>query len=266
MLNNVSLGRAGLALVAASSCMVCAMAAPSQKPNVPPTILQGVHRVVCLGDSITEAGEHPGGYVWLVRHYLSNLYPGQDIETLNAGVSGHRSNDMLARFQRDVLRKKPDLVTISVGVNDVWHGFMDNHPKGDGPRGIKLEDFKSNLESMVGQAQAAGIKVVILSTTVIFEDRNSPENKKVDKYNGVLRDIAREHYCPFVDFQRPFWTILDAYHSRTGGRDNFLTVDGVHMNAEGNKVMAHTILTGLGISPKGQEAVQAQVAADMTRR
>lgn len=146
--------------------MLLATAFGSQEraqPVVPP-ILQGVHRVVCLGDSITQMGEGPGGYVWLVRHYLKDLYPDQNIETINAGISGHKSTDMIARFKRDVLDRKPDLVTISVGVNDVWHGFYDHHPKGDGPRGVKIEDYRANVDSMVGQAQAAGIKVVILST------------------------------------------------------------------------------------------------------
>jgi len=219
-----------------------------------------------LGDSITQIGEGPGGYVWLVRHFLKDLYPDQNIETINAGISGHKSTDMIARFQRDVLDKKPDLVTISVGVNDVWHGFYDNHPKGDGPRGVKLEDYRTNVESMVTQAQGIGAKVVILSTTVIQEDPKSGENRKAAKYNAALRDIAREHNCAFIDFQKPFRELINNYRSTTGGKDNFLTVDGVHMNAEGNKVMAHTILTGLGISPEAQEAVQKQVATEQSRR
>src|SRR4051794_28866505 len=86
--------------------------------QVVPKGLQGVHRIVCLGDSITEQGENPGAYVWLVRHFLNDVYPQEHIEVINAGISGHKSTDMLARFQRDVLDKKPDLVTISVGVND----------------------------------------------------------------------------------------------------------------------------------------------------
>ena len=47
-----------------------------------PPLLKGVHRIVCLGDSITQGGEGPGGYVWLVRHYLIALYPQQPIDIL----------------------------------------------------------------------------------------------------------------------------------------------------------------------------------------
>ena len=226
--------------------------------EVPP-LLQNVHRIVCLGDSITQGGEGPGGYVWLVRHYLSALYPQQNIEVINAGISGHKSTDMIARFQHDVLDRKPDLVTISVGVNDVWHGFYDNHPKGDGPRGIPLDSYRKNVDTMITQAQNAGAKVVVLSTTVIQEDLNSPENAKAVRYNAALRDLAREHKAVWVDYQKPFRDLIGAYRKDTGARDLLLTVDGVHMNSAGNKIMAYALLSGLGITPEARAGVQKTV-------
>jgi acyl-CoA thioesterase-1 len=116
-------------------------------------MLVGVHRIVTLGDSITEAGGQPGGYVWWMARYLRAVYPSQNIEVVNAGISGHKSTDMQARFQRDVLDKKPDLVTISVGVNDVWHAFRDfehgvDHPKGDLPAGLPCSPSSCNRWSM----------------------------------------------------------------------------------------------------------------------
>jgi len=257
-----------ICLIALSALLPFATASASQtQGSAPvPAALQGVHKIVCLGDSITQIGEGPGGYVWLVRHFLKDLYPDQNIETINAGISGHKSTDMIARYQHDVLDPKPDLVTISVGVNDVWHGFYDNHPKGDGPRGVALEDYRKNVDSMVSQAQAAGIRVVILSTTLIYENLGSPENAKTVSYNAALRDIARRHHCLFIDFQKPFRSLIKTYQNVTGGRDNFLTVDGVHMNAEGNKVMAHVILTGLRISPDAQAAVQKLVQTEQSGR
>jgi len=239
--------------IAVLLCLGAAQASFAQGNNVPPARLRDVHRIVCLGDSITQGGEAPGGYVWLVRRYLTALYP--DIEVINAGISGHKSTDMLERFQRDVLDKKPQMVTISVGVNDVWHGFYDNHPEGDGPRGVKLEDYRKNVEEMVRRASDAKIKVVLLSTTVIHEDLENRENAKLVGYNAALRDIARSHNCHFIDFQKPFAALIRAYRS-AGARDLLLTVDGVHMNPLGNKVMANTILTGLDVPPDLREGVR----------
>lgn len=237
-------------------CLGSAQISYAQGEKEVPAALKDVHRIVCLGDSITQAGEAPGGYVWLLRRYLTMLYP--NMEVINAGISGHKSTDMLERFQRDVLDKKPDMVTISVGVNDVWHGFYDNHPMGDGPRGIPLPDYRKNVEEMVSRAKAAGVKVVILSTTVIHEDLQNRENAKLVGYNTALRDIARSSGALFVDYQKPFQALIKAYQSTTGARDNLLTVDGVHMNPLGNKVMAYTLLSGLGVSPEARQKVQGE--------
>ena len=250
---------AGLMLALATLGGISASAQERPEP------LKNVHRIVCLGDSITQGGEGPGGYVWLVRHYLRAIYggtPGGEIEVLNAGISGHKSNDMKARFQKDVLDKKPDLVTISVGVNDVWHGFYDNHPAGDGPRGIPLDKYRANVEEMITWAQKQGAKVVVLSTTVIKEDLNSPENAKLVGYNAALKDLARKHHCIFVNYQKPFKALIEAYRKETGGRELLLTADGVHMNSAGNKVMAHTLLTGLGVTPEEREKVNGQIETE----
>jgi lysophospholipase L1-like esterase len=256
------------ALVVAIACTV-ATANPISNNDVRPAALRDVHRIVCLGDSITQAGEGPGGYVWLIRDFLKQLYPGQngsgEIEVINAGISGNKSTDMLERFNRDVIDEKPDLITISVGVNDVWHGFYDNHPLGDGPRGIPLDKYRANVEEMVARAQTQHARVVILSTTVIHEELDGPENVKTLSYNSALRDIARKHGALFVDLQKPFRDLISTYRKETGAKDLLLTVDGVHMNPLGNKVMAYTILGGLGITPDARASVQPAVDAGVHR-
>ena len=79
-------------------------------------VLAGKRKIVIVGDSITEAGKYPGGYVWLLQRYLSALYPAGKIEIVNAGRSGNKATDMQGRFQKDAIDQKPDLVMINVGV------------------------------------------------------------------------------------------------------------------------------------------------------
>lgn len=150
------------------------------------TLLQGIHRLFCLGDSITQFGDGPNGYVGLLCAYLAQAAPPNGIAVLNAGVSGNTSNDELGRFDRDVIQKKPDLLTISVVVYDVWHGFDDAHPKGGGPNGVPLSLYRTNVETMVRTAQKAGIVVVILSPTVIGEDLNDRRNAMLADYTAAL--------------------------------------------------------------------------------
>jgi acyl-CoA thioesterase I len=213
-----------------------------------PPILQNVHRIVTMGDSITQGGEGPNGYVGLMRKALRE----HNIEVINAGISGNKATDMQARFQRDVIDKKPDLVTISVGVNDVWHGYRDfargvNHPKGDTGNGVPLPLYREKVTAMIDATLAAGAKAVLLAPTLIYEDLNSVENRALATYIATMKEIAREKGCLFIDLHAPFRKIIAEYDKYAGTGQNLLTTDGVHMNDAGNRVMAYTILKGLGV-------------------
>ena len=93
-------------------------AAPLALAQIP---IKSGDKVAFLGDSITQQGKSsPSGYVNLVSSALAAN--GVKIEVIGAGISGHKSDQMLDRLERDVLSKKPQWMTLSCGVNDVWHG------------------------------------------------------------------------------------------------------------------------------------------------
>lgn len=196
-------------------------------------------KVAFLGDSITQQGQgSPGGYVQLVGSGLAAN--GVTIEIVGAGISGHKSNQMLERLDRDVLSKKPQWMTLSCGVNDVWHG----------KNGVPLEDYKKNITAIVDRAQAAGIKVMILTSTMIRENQENPENQTLIGYNAFLRSLAAEKKCLLADLNAEMQAAI-AEAAKTGpapGKGNYLTTDGVHMAAAGNQMMALGVLKGLGLN------------------
>ena len=125
--NRQMLIRLALAVIAAAIAFniphsLIPMFKESLSEAAPPPEIQnaiaGKSKIVIVGDSITEAGKYPGGYVWLLQHYLSDLYPDRQIEIVNAGISGNKATDMQARFQKDAIDQKPYLVMINVGVNE----------------------------------------------------------------------------------------------------------------------------------------------------
>jgi lysophospholipase L1-like esterase len=195
-------------------------------------------KVAFLGDSITQAGQRsPAGYVQMVGSGLAAN--GVNIEIIGAGISGHKSNQMLDRLERDVLSKKPQWMTLSCGVNDVWHGA----------KGVPLEDYKKNITSIVDKAQAAGVKVVILTSTMIGEDQANPNNQKLVPYNEFLRTLAAEKKCLLADLNAEMQAALAAA-AKAGPKNakgNYLTSDGVHMAFAGNEMMAVGVLKGLGL-------------------
>jgi lysophospholipase L1-like esterase len=240
-------------------------------PTAPAEILvKSGEKVAFMGDSITAQGwGNAAGYVKLIVAGLAAN--GVDVTPIPAGISGHKSNDMLARLDHDVLSKKPQWMTLSCGVNDVWHG----------KRGVPLDDsqaaaqpydknnpkepdkgtYEKNITQIVDQAQAAGAKVIILTATVIQEDLGNADNQRLAPYNDFLRHLAKEKNLPLADLNNMFQEKIKA--ANQPGKKVF-TVDGVHMNTEGNKIMATGVLQAFGLDAaqikKAQEAWEPLVA------
>jgi len=239
---------------------------PVSEATPPPEIqnvLAGKRKIVTVGDSITEAGKYPGGYVWLLQRYLNALYPDRKIEIVNAGISGNKATDMQARFQKDAIDKKPDLVTINAGVNDVWHAFFDFqnlqfHPQGNLPTGVPLAEYRDKITQMVLAAKATGIRVVLLSPTPIREILDGPENRRLQEYVAAMREIALENHCLFIDLNAPFREVIGTYQKHAGKTLNLLAADGVHPNPSGYRIIAFTILRGLGVPAKDIENLQVK--------
>ena len=215
-------------------------------------MLAGVKRIVMMGDSVTQMGASPHGYVTLIDHTLKELYPQNPIEVINVGIGGQKAPDMHARFKKDVLEKHPDMVMISVGVNDVWHDFRNpqwtaRDASGHSGRGVKLDVHLRELEAMVMEAKAAGIKVVMLSPTVIYEDLNCDENKRMATYVEAQYKLAQKEQVSFVNLNKSFRSVINAFQKEAGKTQLLLTIDGVHLNDQGNTLMANDILKTLGV-------------------
>ncbi len=205
-------------------------------------LIQNGQKVAFLGDSITAGGwGSPGGYVRLVIDGL--VKEGVTVTPIPAGVGGHKSTDMLARLDNDVLTKKPDWMFLSCGVNDVWHGA----------NGVPLDAYKANITSIVDRAKAQSVTVIILTATPIGEDDND-NNRKLAAYNDFLRELASQRKLPLADLNAAFQGILKPLAPSNSSR--VLTSDGVHMNPEGNVTMAKECLRAVGVSAEKIKSIE----------
>jgi len=207
----------------------------------PAVKLKKADRIVFLGDSITQGGVGPKGYVTLIDKTLKDKQKDLAVEIIGAGISGNKVPDLQNRVEKDVIAKKPTIVVIYIGINDVWHGQTDP------AKGTSKEKFEAGLEEVIGKCTAAGAKVVLCTPTVIGEknDGSNALDTKLDEYADVSRGVAKELKLPLCDLRKAFITHLKDNNPKNEPK-GILTTDTVHLNDAGNKLVAETILKSLG--------------------
>ncbi len=215
--------------------MICAFAILFASCSGEREAASRAERIVFLGDSITEMGAQPGGYVALVRDSLTRS-SGGSIQVVGAGISGNRVPDLLVRVDRDVIAQKPSLTVIYIGINDVWHWALFN-------RGTPKAEYEAGLKELISKIQASGSQVILCTPSVIGEKRagTNPSDTMLAEYAEVSRAVARASHVKLCDLNAAFAEHLRTHNPQDADK-GILTTDGVHLNAEGNRFVAGQML------------------------
>lgn len=189
-------------------------------------------KIIFFGDSITQAGVQPGGYVDLIKKGLG----AENYEVIGAGIGGNKVYDLYLRMENDVLNKKPDAVVIYVGVNDVWHKLSSR-------TGTDYDKFIGFYNALIKKIQDNGAKVILVTPAVIGEKKNGANemDAELDKYSGAIREIAAKNNLPLCDLRKIF-TDYNIAKNADDKEKGILTTDGVHLNATGNQTVAENLL------------------------
>lgn len=193
-------------------------------------------RVVFFGDSITEAGAKPGGYIVKIGEALTKKGIADQFELVGAGISGNKVYDLYLRMEDDVLAKNPDMVIIWIGVNDVWH----KQTYGTGTDPDKFEKF---YNAIIKKLQAKNIKVILCTPAAIGErtDFSNQLDGDLNKYSQIIRGIATNNNCDLLDLRKIFleYNLKNNPENKESG---ILTRDRVHLNEQGNQLVADKML------------------------
>jgi lysophospholipase L1-like esterase len=195
-------------------------------------------KVIFFGDSITNAGVKPGGYITLMQEKIKQD-GGPSYELIGAGIGGNKVYDLYLRFQEDVLDKNPDVVVIYIGVNDVWH-------KQSSQTGTDPDKFLAFYTAMIKKLQASGIKVIVCTPAVIGEktDFSNAQDGDLNRYSNIIRDMASKHGCALVDLRKAFLE-YNLANNPSNKESGILTTDRVHLNTKGNQLLADLMFKGL---------------------
>lgn len=195
-------------------------------------------KVIFFGDSITRAGVNPGGYITLMQETVRE-YTNPKYELIGAGIGGNKVYDLFLRFEDDVLSKKPDIVVIYIGVNDVWH-------KQTSQTGTDLNKFTAFYIAMITKLQSAGIKVIVCTPAVIGEriDFSNSLDGDLNQYSNTIRELAAKYNCGLIDLRKAFLD-YNLNNNPENKESGILTTDRVHLNPAGNKLVADLMLKAL---------------------
>ncbi len=217
-------------------------------------------RIVFAGDSVTDMDSaQPVGeglfenvgrsYVRIVENMLAVYYPERRIRITNSGISGNTSRDLLARYQRDVIDLNPDWVSICIGINDAWRQF-DSPAIPD--EQVMPEEYRENVEKMIVDVKDKVKGIFILSPYYMEPNRSDMMRARMDEYVEICRQLADEHNCIFVDFQKMYEEYCKIRHS------SYIAWDRVHPNQVGATLMARAFLDKAGFNYLHNAGIQQE--------
>jgi acyl-CoA thioesterase I len=196
-------------------------------------------KLLFIGDSITDVGrrEDPeglgSGYVRVIRDYLLAADPASAPIVLNRGIGGNKVTDLAARWQEDVLDPAPDILSIKIGINDVWHGLRG------GINGVEIERFIPVYDDLLRQVRAAlpACRIVLCEPSVIWAPAPEEGNDMLLPYGAAVRELAVKYSAECVV------PLHEAFENARRVRpDVAWAPDGVHPSSAGHMLIARTWL------------------------
>ena len=219
----------------------CKGLSSSPGPHKRNSIIKKGCRILFQGDSITDAGrnrnkeQNPNdsnalgkGYAYLIAAQLLAEHPDDELKIYNRGISGNKVFQLADRWDKDCLDLKPDILSILIGVNDIWHALNGNY---DGTVKKYEKDYRALLERT--RKELPNVQLVICEPFVL---RCGAVNEKwfpeFDRYRAVAGKMSKEFNTRFVPFQSMFDdAVKKVSPSHWAG-------DGVHPSMAGAYLMA----------------------------
>lgn len=200
------------------------------------TTMQQKKKILFFGDSITQAGVGPKGYITKFGEKIAAAGKKDQYEIMGAGIGGNKVYDLYLRMDDDVLAKNPDIVVIWVGVNDVWH-------KRSFGTGTDPDRFDRFYTAIIKKLQAKNIQVYLCTPAAIGErtDFSNELDGDLNQYSKLVRTIAQKNNCTVIDLREAFLK-YNVANNKENKESGILTTDRVHLNDKGNDFVADEML------------------------
>jgi lysophospholipase L1-like esterase len=205
--------------------------------------------ILFQGDSITDVGRKSnaaaendssalgGGYPLIAAAHMLRAHPDSGLRVYNRGISGNRVPDLQARWESDAIALKPDILSILIGVNDIWH-------KLSGQSNGTVADYESQYNALLDGTKRAlpSVRLVILEPFVLVT--GSVDAKwfpEFDERRAVAAGVAKRAGALFVPLQSMFTQLAKS------APPSYWLSDGVHPTIAGHAAIADRWREAVGL-------------------
>ncbi|MBQ8173961.1 MAG: SGNH/GDSL hydrolase family protein [Clostridia bacterium] len=187
-------------------------------------------KILFQGDSITDAGRDKrnyhdmgSGYPRYVAEQLADMFPEVKFEFINQGISGNRTCQLFDRLYRDAISFEPDMISVLIGVNDIWHRYAEE----------RIETFDEQIETnyraiLTRLRKQTNAKIVILAPYLLDCDKVDHMREELVSVLNIVRKLADEFADAYIPLDLLFEEAME-----TQPEPLYYSGDGVHPNKNG---------------------------------
>lgn len=197
--------------------------------------------ILFQGDSITDGGRAISGdvlnhgmgqnYAYIISARISAKYPELNLKFINRGVSGNQVPDLAARWQRDTLDLKPNILSILIGINDCFHG--------------SVTQYEQVYDKLLADTQAAlpGVKIILAEPFLLNVGGSKPGYPvnivKLKDFQDVVVRLGAKYKLPVIDYPKAFEAACQKAPAE------YWSIDGVHPTPAGHGLMVEEWLAAV---------------------
>ena len=187
-------------------------------------------KILFQGDSVTDAGrdrndpsDMGNGYPRYASAMIQDSYPDIDFEFVNLGISGNRTEHLVARLESDFIEIQPDIVSILIGVNDVWHHYAFEFVE------TTDEQFEANYRCVLDAIKSRTNARILMIQPFLLETVDPAKQELCEELvrkQTIIEKLAAEYADGYLALD----TVL---HTETDEEPAYYSADGVHPTPDG---------------------------------
>ena len=187
-------------------------------------------KILFQGDSVTDAGRdrsNPAdmgeGYPRYASAMIQDSFSDTDFEFVNLGISGNRTEHLVERLEADFIEIQPDIVSILIGVNDVWHHYAFEYVE------TTDQQFEENYRKVLDAIKSRTNARILMIQPFLLETVDPVKQElceELERKKAIVKKLADE----YADAYLPLDEVL---HGMTEEEPAYYAADGVHPTPDG---------------------------------